>query len=589
MKKKLFFIFLITFILMFSVSCKKEGEVVPDHNDRFAVATDIHILANSLITEENVDYYQNTDKMLHLSEPIFDAIVNQLIEGEYKFLLLAGDLTERGDRISHLCVASKLRKLEKAGVEVYVINGNHDVMSNEARKNYSVTQDEFKELYMDYGYKEATSVLPGTLCYSADIQNKFRLIALDNIAYYTDAFQSSMINDVTEEKIQWVRQQAADAKENNLIPILLSHKGFMNHWPGAVSLISEKVPEEYAYLPQGLLWDGAYLGFVGHNHLNDVMGYENGAGEVYYEVETGSTLFCESNYRSVTYSDEKIMVDTVTLNHIDCDSISPFVSEEIVRAVKADFPAYAYKHFSEKINQTVQYYFNYYLNKIDFGNNTFWNILKNDIIYAAFSMPLYEKDAEGKQSLEKILKRYDIVLPQTEYKNFWDIVPIFVSSLIKGNEDLRSSSEIFISKYVAYSIFVLFDEKSDEISLLSKNNTKIDINLDRLFAEGVLECYESNLIPTIVDIALDSQIGMKYQMLFSSIKTDFKAITTFSDMIETITKGIITSVGEYFGTYTVDLENLFERGFFDHYVKDLLTDSNPDDRSITINVRHEED
>ena len=588
MKKKFIFIFLIILILLSSVSCQKKGDVKQDNYDRFAVATDIHILANSLLNEDNIDYYQTTDKMLHLSESIFDTMVNQLIEGKYKFLLLAGDLTERGDRVSHLCVTSKLKKLEDAGVEVYIINGNHDIMSNDARKDYSVTQAEFKELYRNYGYDEAASVLPGTLCYSADIQNKFRLIALDNIAYYADATQENMIPEVTDEKIQWVIHQAEDSKEKNLIPILLSHKGFMNHWPGIVSLISESVPEEYSYLPQSLLWNGVNLGFVGHNHLNDIMSYENSAGEKYYEVQTGSTLFCESNYRSVSYSDENIEINTVTLDHIDCSTISPYVSEDIVNAVKADFPTYSYKHFSQKINSTVQSNINKIFNKIDFGNETFKNFLKNDIIYAAFSMPLYKKDADGEKSLEQILEGYNVTLPQTDYKTFWDIVPKIVSNLVKGNEDLRTSSEIVISKYVAYSVFVLFNDKADEIALLSKDNNKINIDLDKLFAEGVLECYESNLVPAIASIALNSNIGIKWQVLFTSIKSNFNTITTFSDTIESLTKGNITSIGDYFGTYTVELEKLLEKGFFDQYAKDLLTDHAPDDRTLTINVRHEE-
>ena len=575
-------------LLLCCVSCQQKNDEKKGNVDRFAVATDIHVVADSLFTEDNIASYETTDKMLHLSEPIFKTIADQLIDGKYKFLLLAGDLTENGDRVSHRAVTAILKKLEDAGVDVFVINGNHDVMSNAQRKNYSVTQDEFKELYYDYGYGEAVSVLPGTLCYSADIQNKFRLIALDNIAYYTDASQTSMIPEVSDEKILWIQQQAEEAADKGLRPILLSHKGFINHWPGLMSIISEKVPDKYAHLPSALAFEGAYLGFVGHNHLNDIV-VKDVNGKKYYEAQTGSTIFCESNYRSVSYSDDVVKIETITLNNIDVKAISPYVSEDVITEVEADFPSYSYNHFSRKINNTVRSYVEKIFNKIDFGNDIFENILKNEIIYAAFSLPFYEKDAQNEECLERIINKYGITLPQTDYKTFWDIIPYMVSSLIKGNENMRNSDEITISKYVAYSLFYFFNKKSDDIASLCKDNKKINVDLKKLFEEGVLECYESNLIPAITSIALNSNIGLKMQLLFSSIASNFVLITNFSDIIESLSGSVIKDIGQYFDEYSVDFEHLIENGFFDKYINDLLQDTEPNDKEVTIKIHYEED
>ena len=69
-------------------------------------------------------------------------------------LLISGDLTHHGERQSHLDLVTDLLSLEKEGVRVLVVPGNHDInipnaVAYRGDKSFrleSVTKDEFVAL-----------------------------------------------------------------------------------------------------------------------------------------------------------------------------------------------------------------------------------------------------------------------------------------------------------------------------------------------------------------------------------------------------------------------------------------------------------
>jgi predicted phosphohydrolase len=80
-----------------------------------------------------------------------------------EFLVISGDLSFNGERDSHLELVKLLDKIEDT--KVLVIPGNHDTYSlnsfsclnDEVIYTDSITSDEFKSIYKDYGYSNAYS------------------------------------------------------------------------------------------------------------------------------------------------------------------------------------------------------------------------------------------------------------------------------------------------------------------------------------------------------------------------------------------------------------------------------------------------
>ena len=151
---------------------------------KVAVASDLHYCAPEAELEKTNDdpivwYANRRCAMENESGFIIDEFLNQCAESDdVDYVLIPGDLADSGRRLpeDHYAMAEKLRKFEEnSGKEVYVINGNHD-----ASEDSNTTFALFKEIYADFGYDHALTTREDDCSYTADLGNKYRLIALDS-------------------------------------------------------------------------------------------------------------------------------------------------------------------------------------------------------------------------------------------------------------------------------------------------------------------------------------------------------------------------------------------------------------------------
>ena len=86
-------------------------------------------------------------------------------------VILSGDLTFNGEKLSHQKLAQKLRRLTEAGIDVWVIPGNHDLNNSaaasfsqdQARRVESVSAAEFSAIYQNLTNRKAISQDPNSL------------------------------------------------------------------------------------------------------------------------------------------------------------------------------------------------------------------------------------------------------------------------------------------------------------------------------------------------------------------------------------------------------------------------------------------
>ena len=171
---------------------------------KFAVISDLHYYDISLGIEGSAfeDYMMADRKMLIESVDIIAAAIDDIIESDVSFVLLPGDLTKDGELINHKGVAESLARLKEAGIQAYVIPGNHDVNCHEAFSYdgdfttpvINVSPEKFVEIYADYGYTSAIYRDGGSLNYIAEprigikveefIDNHFILAVLAPLASF---------------------------------------------------------------------------------------------------------------------------------------------------------------------------------------------------------------------------------------------------------------------------------------------------------------------------------------------------------------------------------------------------------------------
>ena len=97
--------------------------------ERIMVITDPHVLAPSLVEHGTAfdEMMTGQRKMIDLSAPVWEALMDTALLYKPELVLIPGDLTKDGELESHALVAASLKTLREAGINVLVIPGNHDI------------------------------------------------------------------------------------------------------------------------------------------------------------------------------------------------------------------------------------------------------------------------------------------------------------------------------------------------------------------------------------------------------------------------------------------------------------------------------
>ena len=148
---------------------------------------------------------------------LVDALLWDAQEQGAKLILLTGDLVNGGKPHRHEALAEKLKNAEQAGLDVYVLPGNHDLAP--------IGQIEFAAYYADFGFDEAYSRDTASLSYFVK-RDDLSLLMMDLGGYSAGAIdlpgagvRHNNEAFVSEETLRWAEEMLKHAKERGL-PIL---------------------------------------------------------------------------------------------------------------------------------------------------------------------------------------------------------------------------------------------------------------------------------------------------------------------------------------------------------------------------------
>ena len=181
-----------------------------------AVATDLHYISPRLTDggEAFLSVVENADgKAMPRIDELVRAFAAEMAASGPDALIITGDLSFNGARLSHEDLAEILAGIEEAGVPVYVIPGNHDLDSSQAARFEGDTVTlvesagaaEFREIYRDFGFGEALSEDSASLSYTARIAPGLRLLCVDVNGSRTPGW-------VSDETLEWAEAQLAEAR-----------------------------------------------------------------------------------------------------------------------------------------------------------------------------------------------------------------------------------------------------------------------------------------------------------------------------------------------------------------------------------------
>lgn len=214
-------------------------EETEDHfvEKKIVVATDMHYFAEKLAgnrCDSFVGMARGGDgRVLEYGWEVMDAFLDDMKKEDPDLLILSGDLTLDGEKASHEELAELLEGLSEAGIEVAVIPGNHDINNPDARrytadgaeKVESITADEFRDIYADFGYVAADSRDPASLSYLYKIDSANWVLMLDSCQYEPKNEVGGMIR---RETYEWMEPILEEAEREGACVISVSHHNLLD-------------------------------------------------------------------------------------------------------------------------------------------------------------------------------------------------------------------------------------------------------------------------------------------------------------------------------------------------------------------------
>lgn len=319
---------------------------------KFAVMSDTNYFPTEYNGTRAEAYQDQTSGDLRLmgeGQALTEGAVDQLLAkdpAEYPdILLVTGDLSSEGELASHQGFASQMKRLEDAGIAVFVIPGNHDLYNYSAMSfqddtkvsgtDLYTTLDQFREIYADYGYGSKEDQDNYQIEYYADEKDAegtqgglsyilhadgFAFLMIDSEIYTKDVNGEETDRGtgdgmICDQLLEWILEKAQECEENGETVIAGMHHPLLDHnTTQETEFITDTVADS-GELAEALADAGIRYIFTGHMHENDIASYTTVEGNTIYDMETGGMVAYGSPIRMVTlakYADgtEKMTIDT---------------------------------------------------------------------------------------------------------------------------------------------------------------------------------------------------------------------------------------------------------------------------------------
>jgi 3',5'-cyclic AMP phosphodiesterase CpdA len=299
---------------VFGRNIESPARKVPYPPVRFMTISDIHFLDPSLYDDGKAfgDFSASNDgKMLTEGPLVLKMIVKTAITEKPDFLLVTGDLTVNGAEASHRGVAEAFRTIEEAGIPVYVVPGNHDILnpwasifdSDTSERIGGIDPDTFRKIYNGAGYGDAEEADLDTLSYIAEPIPGLRLLMLDSNLYEDNVSKKYPQTDgfFSPGQTRWIRNSLDGAAEEERAVIVGMHHSLLHHVGNGGGTMNSITVYNWPIYFEIFANAQASLVFTGHIHAQDTaaMAVPDSGGFV-FDASTGAASIFPHSYRIVT-------------------------------------------------------------------------------------------------------------------------------------------------------------------------------------------------------------------------------------------------------------------------------------------------
>ena len=292
--------------------------------EKIMVIADPHVLAKSLIEEGDAfdSMMVKQRKMIDLSEPIWNALMDTAMKYKPELVLIPGDLTKDSEKASHAIVVNGLQRLEAAGIKTLVIPGNHDIGGN-AKAYRGVVEEETESLKntewestYSWIYEHAVATDANSHSFASEPLTGVTVIGIDG------SDNNAGTGVLKPGTLEFVLAQADSAASQGRTIIAMAHWQVLEHFDMQGTLESACRFQNADALRDSLMAHGVHLVLTGHFHINSISTFRDTTGvtnDSIVEISSGSPITYPCPYRWLTLSQDKatIRVETEYLTSVD--------------------------------------------------------------------------------------------------------------------------------------------------------------------------------------------------------------------------------------------------------------------------------
>ena len=313
--KKLFILKRFIWILLIILGCSSAAA----KNISIFVANDLHVMGPGLLVNEGSawdNYINSSHKLEDYSVGLFQNMIDSILLQKPDIVMIPGDISKDGEKLSHQYITEELSRLTDAGIKVYVVPGNHDIGNIEnaqyfdGDKHYkaeNITAEEFAEMYASFGY-EGSVRDENSLSYAVEPIDGLVIIGID-----------SHSRKIGKKTLDWICEQASNAREQDKQIIAMMHHPIMEHFNGQTEMKSDAIIKDDENIRSRFMEAGIHTVFTGHFHTTDVaMAYNENHTDSIFDITTGSKISYPMHHRWVTLSEN---LSRMEINTFVTDSI----------------------------------------------------------------------------------------------------------------------------------------------------------------------------------------------------------------------------------------------------------------------------
>ena len=299
--------------------------------DLFVIISDPHLLSPDLVTPgAAIDAADAAEtKMMANSDAIMSALTDSVLALKPACVLISGDLTNNGERLSHERMVQYLDRMAQHGIQPLVIPGNHDCNNPSARRYdgdrtlpaATVSREEFAQMYSNYGYGEGFQRDTASLSYCCEPVEGVVVIGIDSNmdelnlltsrGDSTDTYHNG--GSIKPETLQWVTQVASEANAEGKSVIAMMHHHLVQHFDQEDKLFANYIVKDHNDIARQLMQAGVHTIFTGHLHVTDAATlYNSDRTDSIVDVGTGSAICYPFAMRVAKLSDERNSLDIDT-------------------------------------------------------------------------------------------------------------------------------------------------------------------------------------------------------------------------------------------------------------------------------------